>query len=249
MAEDLVEVDEFTPAVTAPEDGDDRDAESVVQGFQPLANRTRWLSNRAGIGPDGTTHVWPDQHSFTNNVGFAALVRLTGAANELEYADAAGMAAPRTRTVVVPMPSMQAYAMDNGWWGGGVWGASCLQPNIVLRVPLHVPADGLLLSFKIKVLQAHAGTGNSRLSVTLYRRTPNGMFDDIVDTICPAYRHSGTPGVWEILTMPADPSYGQGRPSSIMYAEIYSSSVAAGDSPDMVSWMEMTFRDPGPRNY
>jgi hypothetical protein len=39
----LTEVSEFTTNVVVPADGDNRNAASVVQGFQPLANRTKYL--------------------------------------------------------------------------------------------------------------------------------------------------------------------------------------------------------------
>lgn len=48
MSANLVDVDAFTSPVVVPTDGDALTAASVLQGFQPLANRTRNLDNRVG---------------------------------------------------------------------------------------------------------------------------------------------------------------------------------------------------------
>ncbi len=45
MSDPIIEIDEFTASVIVPEDGDPQDAASVIQGFQPLANRTLRLKN------------------------------------------------------------------------------------------------------------------------------------------------------------------------------------------------------------
>lgn len=63
MAEDLVEVDEFTEPVTIPEDGDDRNALSISPAFQALANRTKYLDTRRGDAQrllPGTELVYTD---------------------------------------------------------------------------------------------------------------------------------------------------------------------------------------------
>lgn len=46
MPANLTDVDAFTSPVVVPVDADPANAASVVQGFQPLANRTFWLHER-----------------------------------------------------------------------------------------------------------------------------------------------------------------------------------------------------------
>lgn len=46
MSTNLTDVDEFTSPVVAPEDNELANAESLIDGLQPLANRTRNLKNR-----------------------------------------------------------------------------------------------------------------------------------------------------------------------------------------------------------
>lgn len=48
VAENLVEVDTYSPVVTVPEPGDDRTTGSVRGAFQALANRAKYLYTRAG---------------------------------------------------------------------------------------------------------------------------------------------------------------------------------------------------------
>jgi len=56
MATNIVEVDEFTTNVVTMEDGDPRDAASVLQATQPLANRAKYLRGRV-IGA-ATTYLY-----------------------------------------------------------------------------------------------------------------------------------------------------------------------------------------------
>ena len=47
MSHGLTDVSAFTLPVTVPDDGDSENAASVAAGFQPLANRTRYLLDKA----------------------------------------------------------------------------------------------------------------------------------------------------------------------------------------------------------
>jgi hypothetical protein len=50
MASTLTEVDTYTATVTVPDDGDTRNASSVVAGFQDIADRTKNLDRRSMMG-------------------------------------------------------------------------------------------------------------------------------------------------------------------------------------------------------
>lgn len=49
MAHDLTEDDEFAESMSVPDGGDARTAGSIEPSFQTLADRSRWLKNRAGV--------------------------------------------------------------------------------------------------------------------------------------------------------------------------------------------------------
>jgi hypothetical protein len=64
MPTNIVDVDAFTSPVVAPTSGDPRTAASIVQGLQPLGNRTIHLKKKAAlrdheffnvVSPDPTT--------------------------------------------------------------------------------------------------------------------------------------------------------------------------------------------------
>jgi hypothetical protein len=93
MATDLVEVDEWTAAVTVPEDGDDYDAASVELPLQALTNRTVRLNSRVDAVPD-QPYTWSAPQAFEDALGLA------GPDNELTY-----QPLPRTRTMLLDQTS------------------------------------------------------------------------------------------------------------------------------------------------
>lgn len=120
MPEILTEADEFTAEVVVPEDGDERDADSIAPAYQALANRTRNLLNRitALATHVGNIHAdsaflaslfnWTGAHGFAEDVGFFKRVVLGGTTNEVAYATAAGVVAPRQRFTWIPLTDFRS---------------------------------------------------------------------------------------------------------------------------------------------
>lgn len=242
MAEDLVEVDEFTPAVTVPEDGDDRDAASVKQGFQPLTNRARYLLNRAGLGPGGTTHVWNDQHSFTNNV------RLTGASNEIEYGDAAGVATLRLRTKVFRLSGTGSNGSGGVWESSGDGGVRLISgvgyPAPFFSAELPLVTGSVLTGWRLTTWSAiDAGPVNVRGSVRLVRQPFAGSAaypgtEKFTTGLAP--EDLSESGLYEAITSNATWS---------LHLAITTLQNTASIIFGMAGGVELSWLDPGPRNY
>jgi hypothetical protein len=108
MPVNIIDVSTFTDPVTAPAGGDVRNAASVVDPVQKLANRTRWLKNRIdGIAPQtgpnegeivyptpiaGRTRVW-GHGSFLPDAPANWDRTIAGAGGGLAYAPTADAAA------------------------------------------------------------------------------------------------------------------------------------------------------------
>jgi hypothetical protein len=90
MPIDIVEVDEFTEAITVPEAGDDRTAASIVPAFQGVTNRTRNLQNRVnGLPGEDWTFTGSVAFNWETNINGTIKVandlQLDGAENEVMY--------------------------------------------------------------------------------------------------------------------------------------------------------------------
>lgn len=85
MPLNLIEEDEFTAIITVPEDGDDRNAASIVPAFQGLTNRTRNARTRLDALTDELAalltddQTWQGVHTFEQpiKVGPGARVEAT----------------------------------------------------------------------------------------------------------------------------------------------------------------------------
>lgn len=98
MSANLTDVDAFTSPVVVPSDGDPENAASVLAGFQPLANRTRYLYNRLtpmlsenggwSVGDLAASAISYATNDKINLATLAATSGLTLAANEITFVNA-----------------------------------------------------------------------------------------------------------------------------------------------------------------
>jgi hypothetical protein len=168
MAEDIVAVDEWTSIVTVPEDGDDRDAPSVVPAYQALTNRSQYLLNRSGIElPGGTRHVWEDAHAFNDSVGLYGGCALGPGVNAT-FVDALGVPAPRPVSKMIGL---------YGGMGDGVPGLALGLPTGALQMPagaqglrtyaLDLPQGAIVTGVSMKL--SNAAGDDAGGSVSVYR--------------------------------------------------------------------------------
>lgn len=143
MPANLTDVDAFTSPVVVPVDGDVRNAASVVQGFQPLADRTRNLHNkvRADLAASRGSFFGPRRaHS-----GF------DGTANE-----------PHWSSLATPLCMTADYQLGKLTWD--------LFPGDGL--PFSLKITTIRVWVKQAAATSAAGNGN-RMKVDLYRLDAN----------------------------------------------------------------------------
>jgi hypothetical protein len=111
MSTPIIEVDAFTGTVVTMEDGDDRDAASVLQATQPLTNRSLFLRNRVKGGAasyrDQPTFIAEALTNFvwTNTWNTSGI----GGGNRIAYAQT-DTAAPNGFYVPLSMPRADGLA-------------------------------------------------------------------------------------------------------------------------------------------
>ena len=251
MATNLVEVDEFTESVLVPEPGDDRKASSVEIPFQALANRAKYLMARSGIElPGGARHSWADAHSFQESVGFFDVVHLGGTTNEIEYANGAGVLAPRARTTrhMLRGSAFQGSGSAGGNGGRGVRLVSgppaSLSPGF--EHELALPRGAVIMAWRM-VCGVYPGA-SVRARVQMTRATPNfagpgggtlANEGSAVDTTGAAFEVLGATG----LSVAVD--------DVSTLAMLMTISVMADAQYVLLGLcgIELEWLDPGPRNY
>lgn len=244
MAEDLVEVDEFTPAVTVPEDGDDRDALSVKQGFQPLANRTRNLLNRIGAFASGE-HTWTAKQTFNALLALGDVLM----GGEVKYADAAGSTVTKERRVQLPLTAFRPWNQD--WVFRHVigtdpsyrgWNKTHDVNADYLVGEFQIPTNSLLVRVQACVTTTSGGSitmSAGQVFTGVFEGDSNGSLLEQ-----PATPITVTNASAQIISLDTASSEHVGWASDGFVSFI--GSINGGCT---VHWVKATFRDPGPRNY
>lgn len=237
MPIDIVEDDEFTEPVSVPEPGDDRDASSVVQAFQPLTNRTRNLKNRID-----------DYHeqdlTFEGAVVFNWEAYFTGvfqATSDLVFNDATSEVLyqpERTKGVACEPPFNAEWVYD-----ATLARSSCSTNNAVVPVKLPVP-PGCTLT-KVIATVSH-GVATAGAAVFIRRRnagTTAGAAGTPSASNLANASHSTSAGVEGIqVTLSA-----LANQTSYFEALIVASDTAASSANHLYS-LYYEFTDVGPRN-
>ena len=225
MAHNLTDVDTFTSAVTVPDGGDPRTAASVELPFQSVANRTRNLKNRID--------------AFANGLSVPGGDIRVGPNHDFGYCDITGVATLVSRTVMLPLTSFVA----NGGGSGPGWElqANVLKCTIGFSIAhFTVPAPSGAVITRVRLaFQSAVGAG---VSGGLYRKTPNkSPGAAAVTTVAPMTPVAGT--ALQIVSTGTIASPVVNRATEEWYVGW------SGGVGDELSWVEVLFNDPGPRNY
>lgn len=189
MPANLTDVDAFTSPVVVPVDGDVRNAASVVQGFQPLADRTRNLQNKVrtdltdrGCFISGARGM-PAFDTATSKPHFSPLNPASGSAvvfcqdiqkGRLSWDIYPGDAVPFSCRVT----TLRAFVERTG-----------ADPGAGLRMELEAyKLDASLATTLLASQEAGAGTGNTSITIS-------GLTEDLIATNTSVYVPGETLGL------------------------------------------------------
>ena len=254
MPEDLTDADEWTEPLTVPEGGDDRNAASIVPAFQTLANRARWVKERfAAIF--STANTWTADQTFAAEVALdgpatsagglnvtSGDVALAGATNELVYTT------KRPRTICLPLSS--------GFPTNGTDDQQELQELFWLSTfngarsafPIKLPHGADLGVIKIGLF--NNGGGPANITAGCGVRVANKVTPASTITIG---SHQIAGGGSAVVAVPAGANYVYQLnpigtvPVNAATTEFFLSLEL--DAGLRVYWIEVSFADPGPRNF
>jgi hypothetical protein len=236
----------FPASVTVPEDGDDRNAESVLGPFQSLTDRTRNSHSRLEA-LDNDPRTWA-QHQRFNAAHVAASLGVQG---EIVYCDASGAPAPKRRTFFL-LPRPQGAWVRYTGFGPAL---QCEVDHHPYQHQIEVPTGCVITHVSALVQQAVAHTADP-LKLQLWRETfpvspAPGTNLPALAQITSAYTgenlYGGTaPARWLVglseITAAVD------NLLSLLYLSIQSSDNCASGAKDVLYWIAVTMTDPGPRN-
>lgn len=227
MPLDLTDVDAFTDPVTVPEDGDDRDAASVLNAFQALADRTRNHKNRIDT-------IMTGDPTLEGNVTLEQSLALEGTA-EILYSPARSRrdyVLPPVNADWVQFPSSDAQSR-------------CTTASKSVAVRLPVPRGCTLTYVLVQVSSSGLG-GN--VSISLTRITPDNTFGASgppTNAFIASANNGGASGYSGIQIGSISPVADS---NSFIYLQITSSSGADGSNPDTIHSIAYDYSDLGPRN-
>jgi hypothetical protein len=245
MAHNLSDVDTFTSAVTVPDDGDDRSAASVELPFQALANRTFY--NKTQFENLGVTDGLYIEHLSGIRAATGPIVAILHdvlSASGFLYCNATGAPAFKSRTVLAYV----GLGIRSGWDNSGTSDAlSCTVTGSGPIIPLPFLTSGSRVTM-VRVAYDNTGTTNTP-SFSLVRQVPV---------------KSGTPSSGALNVERSDTDGTAGTTSAtaqIMSTGTFTSStvnratdlwfvrLGTAIAVDRIIWVEVTYDDPGPRNY
>lgn len=158
MPEILTEADDFTAEVVIPEDGDERDAGSIVPAFQALTNRTRNLLGRVTAFVNGA-HIWPQSQSFGGDVRIAGAIYYVNQNNELT---------PRERNAQIGLYSGRGAGTPGNT---GSFSTLNLGPGAGELYPVHIPSGATLTRARVSGTNNSGGAGT--YTVALFQQAAN----------------------------------------------------------------------------
>jgi hypothetical protein len=246
MAHNLTELDIFSSTVTVPDGGDPRTAASVELPFQSVANRTINLRNR--INNIGSS----DGIVVTHSNGIQARGCPVMTTGEFVYIDAFGVLTPKPHTIQVPLTHCVRTGVghiigvinDSGNSNAVAISAPVLNDGFLYDLAL--PSGSELTAVSAGVVQLNAGaTVDMQLWVYSSQKDADMSGNPTVTSLGSDITPAGAGG--KVLSVPvAASAYIQGPLTSLAIHIRASDSGLASDS---VHWIQVSFKDPGPRNY
>lgn len=234
MPTNLTDVNTFTTPVAVPAGSDTRNAASVQTPFQAVANRTHYLNERVKAALGGATGAgeWTYEggvRSRTKTLDLHSAIsqrRVSGGALYWQPDNAAGT--------------------NETFWESTVDGVDAT-PTGFLYLPVRLPDGCLLNTASVLVNPGAARSAGSRMRVDLVRQTAlyTGPFTRVITTLA-TVGDDGTTNVQALsLTSIAHTIVG----SQDLFLAILSGNDGGAHNNDVVYAAQVTFSDPGPRNY
>lgn len=241
--QNIVDVEEFTPVVQSPEDGDFATGLSVKVGLQALANRTRFLATKLVATVASllaSEHSWASMQTFNGGIKFGSATGIY-----LQPDTMVSYLTPAVRTVLVPLVPFRA----DGW-----------QPaDSATTPPAYILTEGASdLSFIVGRNLLPSGAEVTRVRACCRSNAQVDMRVTLFtwDTSAPGSNNPGTPDTPATTSFTAAPA-GQNfiltaNMSKYMSNDRNQLRIAIDgdvDSGTALYWIEVQYNDPGFRNH
>jgi len=214
-----------------------------------LKNNSDWVEYLANLNGEpeflNKSYQWTGSHGFKVSIGAFGAFVLGGTSNEVIYGDDQGVTTPRLRTKMIPLHNAVAKIGASTSWG-------CVGPTVANRggITSTGPDDTMLLSFTLpdgsKLIRV-------RLGVNGHGSAIDAGIHQLRASLTPPYLNSGTALSSDTKTFTADGLMTLDTSGTSLVTngalDVFQVEFTSHDVAQLVTFIEVQFLDPGPRNF